>query len=73
MATVETGLGGESGEGDAVTRTLLSLSVATPTEHVPVDFELYLPKSWTEDPARRKRRASPMTLCSRLSPNWPST
>ena len=31
----------------------VSLSVATRTEHVPIDFELYLPKCWTEDPVRR--------------------
>ena len=31
----------------------VSLTVATPTEHLPIDFELYLPQSWTEDPARR--------------------
>jgi len=31
----------------------VSLSIATPTEHVPVDFALYLPESWTEDPLRR--------------------
>lgn len=37
----------------------VSLSVATPTEHVPVDFELYLPKSWTEDSARRKEARIP--------------
>src|SRR5262249_19078413 len=32
----------------------VSLSVATRTEHVPIDFALYLPKLWTEDPARRR-------------------
>ena len=31
----------------------VSLSVITPTEHLPIDFELYLPRSWTDDPARR--------------------
>jgi SRSO17 transposase len=31
----------------------VSLSVTTRSEHVPIDFELYLPHSWTEDPARR--------------------
>lgn len=31
----------------------VSLTVATPTEHLPIDFELYLPQSWIEDPARR--------------------
>jgi SRSO17 transposase len=31
----------------------VSLSVATRSEHLPLDFELYLPKSWTDDPKRR--------------------
>ena len=37
----------------------VSLSVATRTEHVPIDFELYLPKSWTEDSARRREARIP--------------
>ncbi len=37
----------------------VSLSISTPTEHVPVDFELYLPKSWTDDPARRREGKIP--------------
>lgn len=32
----------------------VSLSVATASEHLPIDFELYLPKEWTEDAARRR-------------------
>jgi len=32
----------------------VSLCIATATQQVPIDMELYLPKSWTED---RKRRA----------------
>jgi SRSO17 transposase len=32
----------------------VSLSIATATEQLPIDFELYLPRSWTEDPERRK-------------------
>jgi SRSO17 transposase len=31
----------------------VSLSVATRSAHVPIDFALYLPESWTSDPARR--------------------
>jgi SRSO17 transposase len=31
----------------------VSLTVTTPTEHLPIDFELYLPRSWTDDPDRR--------------------
>lgn len=37
----------------------VSLSVATRSEHLPIDFELYLPKSWTEDAARRAEARIP--------------
>jgi SRSO17 transposase len=37
----------------------VSLSVTTRTEHVPIDFELYLPESWTEDPARMNEARVP--------------
>ncbi len=37
----------------------VSLSVATRTEHAPIDFELYLPTSWTNDAARRKEARIP--------------
>ncbi|HJX53045.1 MAG TPA: hypothetical protein VJ801_09800 [Polyangia bacterium] len=30
----------------------VSLSITTRSDHVPVDFALYLPESWTEDPAQ---------------------
>jgi len=36
-----------------------SLSVATRTEHLPIDFELYLPTSWTEDATRRREARIP--------------
>jgi SRSO17 transposase len=32
----------------------VSLSIATRTEHLPIDFELYLPTSWANDAERRK-------------------
>jgi SRSO17 transposase len=35
------------------------LTVATPTEHVPLDFELYLPRAWTDNPARRAEARIP--------------
>ncbi len=35
------------------------LAIATPTEHVPVDFELYLPRAWTDDPQRREATRIP--------------
>jgi SRSO17 transposase len=37
----------------------VSLSVATRSEHLPIDFELYLPESWTEDAARRAEARIP--------------
>lgn len=40
----------------------VSLSVATRTEHLPIDFELYLPKTWTEDPVRRREARIPAAV-----------
>src|SRR5262249_39826068 len=37
----------------------VSLSLATRHEHVPVDFELYLPECWANDPARRREGRIP--------------
>jgi len=37
----------------------VSLSVATQTAHLPIDFELYLPRDWTGDAARRKEARIP--------------
>ena len=37
----------------------VSLTVATRTEQLPIDFELYLPKSWTESRERREEAQIP--------------
>lgn len=37
----------------------VSLVAATPTDHLPIDFELYLPESWTADAARRREARIP--------------
>jgi SRSO17 transposase len=37
----------------------VSLAVATSTEQIPVDFELYLPETWAEEPARRAEAKIP--------------
>jgi SRSO17 transposase len=37
----------------------VSLSVATATEHLPIDFELYLSHDWADDDARRKEARIP--------------
>jgi SRSO17 transposase len=37
----------------------VSLEVATATQHAPIDFELYLPENWTDDPLRRTQARIP--------------
>jgi SRSO17 transposase len=46
----------------------VSLSVATRTEHIPIDFELYLPKSWTDDPARMRQARVPEGVAFQTKP-----
>jgi SRSO17 transposase len=46
----------------------VSLSLATRTAHVPVDFELYLPKCWTHDPTRRAEARIPDEIDFRTKP-----
>lgn len=46
----------------------VSLSVATATEHLPIDFELYLPKSWTEDASKRREGRIPDELSFKTKP-----
>ena len=40
----------------------VSLCIATPSEHLPIDFELYLPKSWIDDANRRKEARVPTDI-----------
>lgn len=40
----------------------VSLAVATSSEQIPVDFDLYLPKLWTDDPHRREEARIPGDL-----------
>jgi len=37
----------------------VSVSVATPTNHLPIDFELYLPHDWIDDDVRRREARIP--------------
>jgi SRSO17 transposase len=46
----------------------VSLTLCTPTEHVPVDMQLYLPESWTSDRARCDKAKIPSDLGFR--PKW---
>lgn len=46
----------------------VSLTIATASEHLPIDFELYLPRSWTEDPVRRKEAKIPDEIEFRTKP-----
>jgi SRSO17 transposase len=45
-----------------------SLSVATRTEHLPIDFELYLPTDWIEDPDRRREAKIPNSVGFKTKP-----
>jgi SRSO17 transposase len=40
----------------------VSLAVATSSEHLPLDFELYLPEFWATDAARRKQARIPESV-----------
>jgi len=40
----------------------VSLSIATDHAHLPIDFELFLPESWTEAPARRHKCGIPQSV-----------
>ncbi len=46
----------------------VSLSVATRTEHLPVDFELYLPECWANDEARRREARIPADVSFKTKP-----
>lgn len=46
----------------------VSLTLATTSDHLPVDFELYLPKSWTDDPARREEARIPDDVVFKTKP-----
>ena len=46
----------------------VSLSLATRSEHLPVDFELYLPTSWTDDESRRLEARIPDEVVFKTKP-----
>jgi SRSO17 transposase len=46
----------------------VSLSVATRSEHLPIDFELYLPTSWTDDADRRREARIPEDVVFKTKP-----
>ena len=47
----------------------VSLTVATKHEHVPIDFALYMPTSWTDDAVRRKKARVPAELAFKTKPD----
>jgi SRSO17 transposase len=46
----------------------VSLSLASRTAHLPIDFDLYIPKSWTDDPIRRREARIPAALVFQTKP-----
>ena len=46
----------------------VSLTVATATDHVPVDFEIYLPECWANDPERRAEAKIPESVQFQTKP-----
>jgi len=46
----------------------VSLTIATKHEHVPIDFALYMPKSWTDDARRREKARVPDDLVFKTKP-----
>jgi SRSO17 transposase len=46
----------------------VSLSIATRNDHAPIDFELYMPRSWTDDPSRRRAARVPESLEFKTKP-----
>jgi SRSO17 transposase len=46
----------------------VSLTVATRHEHVPIDFALYMPESWTDDGVRREKARVPEDLVFKTKP-----
>ena len=64
------GCSGNTGSAGKITNCQVgvSLSIATRTEHVPIDFELYLPECWANDPARRKEARIPEEVTFKTKP-----
>jgi SRSO17 transposase len=46
----------------------IGLSVASPSQHLPIDFELYLPHCWSDDPIRRAEAHIPKEVAFRSKP-----
>jgi SRSO17 transposase len=46
----------------------VSLSIATAIDHVPIDFQLYLPRTWTDDEKLRKQAHIPKKTVFKTKP-----
>jgi len=66
--SVQRRISGAQSARSANCQVAASLTIATRTEHVPVDFALYLPESWTEDPSRRAEAHIPDEVTFKTKP-----
>ena len=48
----------------------VSVTIATPTQHLPIDMDLYLPRSWTDDRARCRAAHIPDGIDVGYRPKW---
>jgi SRSO17 transposase len=54
-------------------RVAVSLSVAHPSASLPIAFQLYLPREWAEDPARRQKAGVPGEMVFQTKPEMALT
>jgi hypothetical protein len=57
-----------TGSAGKIANCQVGVSLATRTEHLPIDFELYLPTDWANSPERRKEARIPPEVTFKTKP-----